>query len=150
MEHSFEKNRCPTLLICTLFSNLSWCKSAYSSNLPGAIQYTVATVVWQGIEAILSSKKQRRPLPSLLHESSFYMGEEWMNSRYSVIICPALSIAHFFLLFCCWEGCTLGHGTMEGGVVQVHVWDASQLRYCRAKPGTTLSAIIIIYCILES
>ena len=59
----------------------SCCKSFYSSCCPGAIhpilqialvQNTVATVVWQGIESILSPKQQRQPLPSHLSFSFFY------------------------------------------------------------------------------
>ena len=54
-------------LNCPIFFNSSWCKSAYSSNRPGAKE-----LARQGIEAILSPKKQRRPLPSLLYKSFFY------------------------------------------------------------------------------
>ena len=44
-----------------LFFISSWCNSSYSSNHPGTKQ-----LAWQGIKSILSTKQQRRPLPSLL------------------------------------------------------------------------------------
>ena len=54
-------------LTCTRTSWRIGCISAYSSTSPGSNK-----LAWQGFEALLSPKKQRRPLPSLLCKSFFY------------------------------------------------------------------------------
>ena len=53
-------------MIGTLFFNWSWCKSAYSSNRP-----CVKQLAFKGMEAKMSPKKHRRPLPCLLYKSFF-------------------------------------------------------------------------------
>ena len=51
-----------------LFFKFSWCNSSYSSIRPCA-----KLLARQGIESILSPKQKRRPLPSLLSLSFFYV-----------------------------------------------------------------------------
>ena len=81
------KNR----LIFTQFFDSSWFKSAYSSNRP-----VTKKLARQGIETILTPKKQRRPLPSLLYKTFFY-GKWYMlliGAVVVVVCCETMTSGH--------------------------------------------------------
>ena len=56
--------------------------------IPQLVLAKIATVARQGIEAILSPKKQRRPLPSLLYKSFFFVHcAVFYNVIYGLLAC---------------------------------------------------------------